>query len=96
MSVVSDSLRPHGLWSTRLLCPWDFPGKNTEVGCHFLLQGIFLLQGSNPHPLHWQADSLPLSHREAHFAQDRWDRLWALKLIPWQWKAARFPNKGSE
>ena len=40
-SVVSDSLRPHGLWPARLLCPWDFPGKNTEVGCHFLFRGIF-------------------------------------------------------
>ena len=39
-SVVSDSLQPHGLWLTRLLCPWDFPGKNTGAGCHFLLQGI--------------------------------------------------------
>ena len=37
-SVVSDSLRPHGLWSTMLLCPWDFPDKSTGVGCHFLLQ----------------------------------------------------------
>ena len=45
-SVVSDSLQPHGLQPTRLLCPWDFPGKNTGVGCHFLLQGIFLTQGS--------------------------------------------------
>ena len=45
----------HGLWPTRLLCPWDFPGKNTGVGCRFLLQG------SNPcllHLLHWQVDSL--------------------------------------
>ena len=33
--------------SLRLLCPWDSPGKNTGVGCHFLLQGIFLTQGSN-------------------------------------------------
>ena len=33
-SVVSNSLRPHGLQPTRLLCPWDFPGKNTGVGCH--------------------------------------------------------------
>ena len=41
-SVLSDSLRPHGLQPSRLLCPWDFPGKNTGVGCHFLLQGIFL------------------------------------------------------
>ena len=32
---------------TRLLCPWNFPGKSTGVGCHFLLQGIFLTQGSN-------------------------------------------------
>ena len=37
-SVVSDSVRPHRLQPTRLLCPWDFPGKNTGVGCHFLLQ----------------------------------------------------------
>ena len=40
--VVPDSLRPHGLPPTRLLCPWDSPGKSTGVGCHFLLQGIFL------------------------------------------------------
>ena len=40
-SVVSDSAWPHGLWPTRLLCPWDSPGKNTGVGCHALLQGIF-------------------------------------------------------
>ena len=38
-SVVSDPLWPHGLQPIRLLCPWDFPGKNTGVGCHFLLQG---------------------------------------------------------
>ena len=45
---MSNSLRPHGLWLTRLLCPWNSPGKNTGVSCHFLLQGIFLIQGSNP------------------------------------------------
>ena len=39
-------------------CTWDFPGKNTGVGCHFLLQGIFLTQGSNLHLLHWQVGSL--------------------------------------
>ena len=41
----------------------DFPDKNTGVGCHFLLQGIFLTQGLNLNllcPVHWQADSLPL------------------------------------
>ena len=56
-----DSLRPCGL-SARLLCLWDFPGKNPGVGGHFLLQGIFPTQGSNPRHLHWQAGSLPLSH----------------------------------
>ena len=48
-----------------LLCPWGSPGKNTGVGCHALLQGIFRTQGSNPGlfcPLHRQAGSLPLSH----------------------------------
>ena len=35
-------------WPTRFLCPWDFPSNNTRAGCHFLLQGIFLTQGSNP------------------------------------------------
>ena len=38
-SVVSDSLRPHGLQPSRLLCPQNSPGKNTGVDCHFLLQG---------------------------------------------------------
>ena len=37
-SVVSNSLRPHELQHARFLCPWDFLGKNTGVGCHFLLQ----------------------------------------------------------
>ena len=37
-SIVSESVRPHGLQPTRLLHPWDSPGKNTGVGCHFLLQ----------------------------------------------------------
>ena len=48
----------------RLLCPWDSPGKNTGVGCHCLLQGIFPNQGSNPRLLHWQVGSLSLSHQE--------------------------------
>ena len=65
-SVVSDSLPPHGLQPTRLLCPWDFPGKNMGVGCHVLLQGIFLTQGWSLrllHLLYWQADYLTLSHQ---------------------------------
>ena len=54
------------LWTVacwRLLCPWHSPGKNTGVGCHALLQGIFLTQGSSPHLLrllHCQAGSLLL------------------------------------
>ena len=45
-SVVSDSLQPHGLQPTRLLHPWDFPGKSTGVSCHWLLHGlgVFLLK----------------------------------------------------
>ena len=49
LSVVSDSLQLHGLQYTNILCPWNFPGKNTGVGCHTLLQGIFPTHGSkNP------------------------------------------------
>ena len=41
-------MQPYGLQLTRLLCPWDSPGKNTGVGCHALLQRTFLTQGLNP------------------------------------------------
>ena len=51
-SVMSDLLQPHGLQPSRFLCPWNSPGKNTGVGCDFLLQGIFLTQGSNLGLLH--------------------------------------------
>ena len=47
-----------------LVCPWDFPGNNTGVGCRDLLQAIFLTQESNPCLLcllHWEVDSLPLA-----------------------------------
>ena len=57
---------PHGPWSARLPRPWTFPGKNTGVGCHFLLQRIFSTQGLNLSLqclLHWQADSLPLGRQ---------------------------------
>ena len=62
--VVSNSLRPCGLQPAKLLCPWDSPGKNTGVGCHVLLQGIFPTQGPNQHflcLLHWQVGSLLLA-----------------------------------
>ena len=51
-SVMYDSLHPFRIQPTRLLCPWDSPGKNTGVGCHALLQGIYPTQGSNPGLLH--------------------------------------------
>ena len=44
-SVMPDSVTPMDYSPARLLCPWDSPGKNTGVGCHALLQGIFLMQG---------------------------------------------------
>ena len=55
-SVVSDSLRPHGLWPARLLCPCDSPGKNAGVGGHSLLQFsshtglLFIPQTHQLHP----------------------------------------------
>ena len=62
---MSTSLWLYGPWPTRFLCPWDSPGKNTGVGCHALLWGIFPTQWSNScllHLLHWQwqEGSLPL------------------------------------
>ena len=66
ISVLSNSATP---W-TAAHCPWDFPGKNTGVGCYFLLQGIFLTQGSKLHLLHllhWQADSIPLCYLQSPF-----------------------------
>ena len=50
---MSNSLWSHGLQPSRVLCPWDSPGKNTGVSCHALLQGIFPIQGLNLHLLMW-------------------------------------------
>ena len=63
VTVVSDSLRPHGLWPARLLCPGDSPGKNTGVGCYALLQGIFPTRGLNPGLLHCKWILYQLSHQ---------------------------------
>ena len=65
---------------TRLLCPWDSPGKNIGVSCHSLLQGIFLTQGLNPHLLcllHWRRifiSESPGKHRQIHRQTYRWLR----------------------
>ena len=67
---------------------WNSPGKNTEVGCHFLLQGIFLTQELNLPLLcllHWQADSLPLHH--LGFNSVRW--LSHVRLFATAWTAER-------
>ena len=79
------TLQPHGLWLARLLCPWDFPGKNTGVGCHFLFQGMFPTQRSNPrllHLLHWQANSLPLNQLRS--PKKVWDPLKTKQTLPWK------------
>ena len=57
-SIMSDYLQLHGLYPARFLCPWDFPGKNTGVGCHFLFQGIFLTQRLTHTSTHTHAHSL--------------------------------------
>ena len=79
-------LRPHGLQPTRLLCPWDSPGKNTGVGCHALLQGISQTWGLNsclPASPPLQADALPTEspgkpeERLSHFNKQCWEN-WIL------------------
>ena len=60
---ISLQPQPHGLQPTRLLCPQDFPGKSSGVGCHFLLQGIFPTQGSNPGLLHCRETLYCLSYQ---------------------------------
>ena len=66
-SVMTDSLQPHGLYPTRFLCPWSFPVKNTGVRSHFLLQGIFPTQGSNPDLPHCRQILYQLSHKGSPF-----------------------------
>ena len=59
--------QPHGLQLARFLCPRDLPGKTIGVGCHFLLQEICPIRGSNQCLLHWQADSSLLSQQFPQF-----------------------------
>ena len=79
-SVVSDSWRHHGLQLTRLLHPWDFPGKSTGVGCHCLL------------PLYRQMGSLPLAPpgkpRQTAVVllwPSQWSPWWILNCNPFSW-----------
>ena len=79
-SVTSSSLWPHGLWPTRLFCSWNSPGKNTGVGCHSLLQGIFLTQGSNTGLLHCRQILYHLSHQGSpvNFGSAAYYRTWMI------------------
>ena len=70
---MSEPLRPHGLQPTRLLCPWDSPGKNSGVGSQSLLQGTFSTQGSNPSLLHCR----PILHHLSHQGSPANDRFYA-------------------
>ena len=84
---MSDPLRPHGLKPIRLLRPWDFPGKSAGVDCHFLLQGIFPTQESNPSLLHCRQTLYCLSH-QGRAERRRIDafELWCwrrLLRVPW-------------
>ena len=77
-SVVSDSLKPHGLYSS-----WNSPGPNSGVGSFSLLQGIFLTQGSNPGLLHCRRILYQLSQKSIFF--NCWGNLclgWFPSLLP--------------
>ena len=75
------TLRAHDLWSTRLFCPWNSPGKSAGVGSHSLLQGIFLTQGSNSGLSHCRqilyhlSDHPYLKINPARPLGGQWDRL---------------------
>ena len=64
--------------ASRLLCPWDFPGKHTGVSCYFLLQGIFPMQGLNPGLLHYRQILYYLSHQGS--LCDYWTEMFISKL----------------
>ena len=91
---MSNSLWPHGLLPARLLCQWDFPGKNTGIDCHFLLQGIFPTQGSNPRLLHyrqilyhWATRNAPSSYRLVCFFEEE-----EKKAVLFSYKALLYPR----
>ena len=65
-------LWPHGLQPARFLCPWDFLGKNTGVGCQFLLREISQTQEWNQRLPHHRQILYPLNHGEAHEPIQYW------------------------
>ena len=96
MCLVTQScptLQPHVLGTTRLLCPWDSPGKNTGVGCHALLQGIFLPQGSNQGLLHCRQILNQLSYQGSPHIVYRID-FWQVWLIYYVGYTGSIPGSG--
>ena len=85
---MSDSVRPHRQQPIRLPRPWDSPGKNTGVGCHFLLQGIFPAHGLNPHVLHWQGDSRTTREAPCTVIVQSVQSLIRVRLFATPWTAA--------
>ena len=86
--VMSNSLQPRGLWPDRLLCPWNCPGKNTEVGSHSLLQGIFLTRVSKSRLLHCRQILYFLSHQgspQSHLIQFLHPKVWGEKKQEEKW-----------
>ena len=82
-----DGFRLYGLYS-RLHYPWDSLGKNTGVGCHAFLQGIFLTQGLNSHLLcllHWQEGSLPQAPPEKPFLCLKKKPIWPITDSKGSW-----------
>ena len=91
-SVMADALRPRRLQPARLLGPCDSPGKNTGVGCHVLLQGIFLTHRWSPAPSVLQANSLSLSHWEALLATKLRNFLFCLTQFEFNFPYPQFPT----
>ena len=80
----------------RLLHPRDVPGKSTRVGCQFLLQGIFPIQGSSPAPSHCRQTLCHLSHQGSNPGRPHYRRFltsWAARGVLYSSKAAQsFPS----
>ena len=98
-SVMSDSSRPHGLQPTRLLHPWDFPGKSTGVGCHCLLRGTssgfhkccYVCYWPSPRQfLHNHSKGIDHQLRAWHYLKSWWRKFHLWKLCSEFWTSFQF------